>query len=128
MSSHPATLPIASRHLPVVVLLVLALLWAQLLGLAHGVRHAAPAPHGATAQAAAQAAALGQDLLAHLAAPAGEEQDCRLYDQLGHGAPLLQLPLLPAAAVPVWLAPTVRALLPAGACAAYAARAPPVSR
>lgn len=125
MSTRSAALPAPSRHLPGLLLLVLALLWGQLLGLAHGVRHAVPAAHDAV-QATVQATGAG--LLAHLLAPAGDEDECRLYDQLGHGGPLPQLPAAAPAALPVlaaWVALPARPLPP---CAAFAARAPPPSR
>lgn len=115
------------RHLPGTVLLVLALLWAQLLGLAHGVLHAGPVAHEAAVHAPAPAAS-ATGLLAHLLAPAGDEGECRLYDQLGHGAPLLSLPVLPAAALPVLPAWAVLLPLWPQPCAAFAARAPPLSR
>lgn len=108
-------------------LFVLALLWAQLLGLAHGVRHglAVPAPAHAHVHAAA---AHAPGLLAHLLAPASEEAECRLYDQLGHAAPLPALAVFATAALPVfrvWTA--LQCALPAPRLA-YAARAPPASR
>lgn len=115
------------RHLPGTVLLVLALLWAQLLGLAHGVLHAGPVAHEAAVHAPAPAAS-ATGLLAHLLAPADEDGDCRLYDQLGHGAPLVQLPAPAVAALPVLVAWSVLPFLGPQACAAFAARAPPLSR
>lgn len=131
-------------RLSLTALLVLALLWAQLLGLVHSVRHvhegwahaAAPGPVRAQtgaalvdAQAAvahARHAAFG--VLAHLQTPDGEAQDCRLYDQLGHGGPVsaqfgLQVHALPL--VPAWV--VLQALQPRP-CVAFAARAPPVFR
>ncbi len=112
-----------SRHWPGAVLLVLALLWAQLLGLAHGVLHghAGHAPH-ALSQAAPQ------DLLAHLLAPASDEGECRLYDQLGQGGPLLTSAVAPALALPLVPAWVVLQALQPRPCAAFAARAPPTSR
>lgn len=124
------------RHLPGAVLLVLALLWAQLLGLAHGVLHGHGVP--ARVELSAQGAGQGHEahevhdthggLLAHLLAPADEGGECRLYDQLGQGAASAQaLPVLPTALplLPAWAA--LRAL-PPHPCAAFAARAPPASR
>lgn len=117
------------RQLPGTALLVLALLWAQLLGLAHGVLHV----HGV--QAPAVVAAQDHDhahaehgLLAELLAHASGDSECRLYDQLGQGGPVAvpavdlptALPLLPA-----WV--VLRALQPRP-CAAFTARAPPASR
>ncbi len=118
--AHPKT---PSRHLPGTVLLVLALLWAQLLGLVHGVLHV----HAGHAPAV-QAQPAPQDLLSHLLSPAGDESECRLYDQLGQGGLLPQLPLAPALAqplVPAWV--VLQALQPRP-CAAFAARAPPSFR
>lgn len=109
------------RHLPAAVLLVLALLWAQLLGLAHGVLHAVPASVAAQATPA-------PGLLAHLLAPAGDEGECRLYDQLGHGAPLLPLALTLPSVLPLLPAWAVLLPRPLEPCAAFAARAPPRSR
>ena len=113
------------RSLPGVMLLVLALLWAQLLGLAHGVLHAHVAHHSPAVLAQAQPA---QDLLAHLLAPASNESECRLYDQLGQGGPLLPVLALPALALPLVPASVVLQALQPHPCAAYAARAPPTSR
>lgn len=118
-------------------LLVVALLWAQMLGLAHGIRHIPVPPghaqyfHAAGATPHAQAAhahGAPQNLLEHLAAPEGEEQDCRLYDQLGHAGPVsaqfgLQLHALPL--VSAWV--VLQALQPRP-CVAFSARAPPLSR
>ena len=119
------------RHLPGTVLLVLALLWAQLLGLAHGVLHShnlqAPAPAVAQVQDQGHAHAAHGGLSQLLAHAAGDSE-CRLYDQLGHGGPVTAphialpsaLPLLPA-----WV--VLQALQPRP-CVAFAARAPPASR
>lgn len=130
MSRLASPIQTSSRRLPGVVLLVAALLWAQLLGLAHGVLHAGLAAQDVVSQRAAApaAAAPPAGLLAHLLAPAGDEGQCRLYDQLGHGGPLLQLPLLPAAVLPVLQAWAV--LLPQRplTCPAFHARGPPPSR
>lgn len=115
------------RRLPGVGLLVLALLWAQLLGLAHGVLHVHTA-HASQETAQHAHGQPAQDLLSHLLAPASDESECRLYDQLGQGGPLLQMPDAPALAqplVPAWV--VLQALQPRP-CVAFAARAPPVSR
>jgi hypothetical protein len=125
MLRRPTLATTPPRQLPGAVLLVLALLWAQLLGLAHGVLHAAPVAHEAVVHASS-APATG--LLAHLLAPADEDGDCRLYDQLGHGAPLPQLPVLAVAALPVLVAWSLLSSLWPQPCAAFAARAPPLSR
>ncbi|MFO6418979.1 hypothetical protein ACLBKS_02110 [Hylemonella sp. W303a] len=131
------------------LVLALALVWAQMLGLAHGVRHAhgpmAHPVHGAHAAHAggahtpthwhvepAHAAAehhRPQSLLEHLAAPEGAADDCRLYDQLGHGGPVA-VPLIAALTqasplTPAWV--VLQALQPRP-CVAFAARAPPTSR
>lgn len=129
MMRRSATPKTRSRQLPAVVLLVAALLWAQLLGLAHGVLHAGAAGYGFTPVSATPvSAAPAAGLLDHLLSPAGDEGQCRLYDQLGHSGPLLQLPLLPAAVLP--LLPAWAVLLPQRAqpCAAFDARGPPVFR
>lgn len=121
-----AHLKTPQRHLPGAVLLVLALLWAQLLGLAHGVLHA-HAGHAPAAAAQAQAAP-AHDLLAHLLAPASDQGECRLYDQLGQGGPqqqMLAAPVLALPLVPAWV--VLQALQPQP-CVAFAARAPPTSR
>ena len=125
-----APLKTATRPLPAVLLLVAALWWAQLLGLAHGVLHAGTAGRDhLTPPAATQvSAAPATGLLAHLLAPAGDEGQCRLYDQLGHGGPLLQLPVLPAAVLPVLQAWAVRLPQRPQPCAAFEARGPPLSR
>ena len=112
------------RSLPGVVLLVLALMWAQLLGLAHGVLHA----HAGPAPAALVQAQPVQDLLSHLLAPASDESECRLYDQLGQGGPVLPALAVPALALPLVPAWVVLQSLQPRLCAAFAARAPPTSR
>ncbi|MEK9951846.1 MAG: hypothetical protein VW687_06785 [Curvibacter sp.] len=118
-----------SRHLPGAVLLVLALLWTQLLGLAHGVLHA----HDVHTPAAAVAQDDGHGheahgLLAQLLAHASGDSECRLYDQLGHGG-LVAAPhvLLPTALPLSPLLPVLQALQPRP-CVAFAARAPPAAR
>lgn len=129
MLRRSAHLTSPARQLPGVVLLVAALLWAQLLGLAHGVLHAGAAARDHTPPVAMQvSAAAPAGLLAHLLAPAGDEGQCRLYDQLGHGGPLLQLPVLPAAVLPVLQTQLVRLPQPPRPCAAFDARGPPSSR
>ena len=127
MRLRAAIAPSPLRRLPGVVLLVLALLWAQLLGLAHGVRHAGTPAYGvAKVVSGPKAPAFGP--LAHLLAPAGDDGECRLYDQLGCAGPLLQLPVLVAALPPLWQAWAV--LLPQRVPPrlGFAARAPPPSR
>jgi hypothetical protein len=138
--------------------LVLALLWSQTLGLVHSVRHVhglthapshghghgvadahgrhahavdAPGEVGARHLHAAHVHAdlgLGAGVLGHLQAPAGEVNDCRLYDQLGHAGPVsapfgLLVHALPL--VPAWV--VLQSLQPR-ACVPFSARAPPASR
>ncbi len=119
---HPALSP--------VLLLVVALLWAQLLGLAHRVLHS---PQAGAVSVVAQAAqgyeAHATGLLAHLLAPAGDESDCRLYDQLGHADVLPALALLALALpLPIFISQAVVAGLFLPAPAPFEARAPPLVR
>lgn len=129
------------------VLLVFALLWAQLLGQVHQVRHVSHLHGGPVAQAAGHGSAphadeagptadhaaghlvdraVGSGLLAHVLAPDGEAFDCRLYDTYSHAdslpaLALLALPVL-AAAAPCWT------FAPHGRSASFAlfeARGPP---
>jgi len=104
-------------------LLVLALLWAQLLGLAHGVRHAGGSKVGSGVAMAAPA----QGALAHLLAPADDSPECRLYDQIGHGGPVAVPLLWAVAALPRLPLQGFGHGLPAVVCAPYAARAPPAA-
>lgn len=120
--AHLKTTP--SWHLPGTVLLVLALWWAQLLGLAHGVLHA----HAGHAPIAAAQAQPAHDLLAHLLAPASDESECRLYDLLGQGGPLPPSALTSALALPLLPAWVVLQAPQPHACVTFAARAPPTSR
>lgn len=107
------------------LLLVLALLWAQALGLAHRVLHAGTAP--ATAVEMPRAADTGP--LAHLLGGKVGDADCRLYDQLAHGdaVPLPLAPMLPAVP-PLALAVVEPAFVFLSFCAPFAARAPPAIR
>lgn len=126
MATPPSTAFNPLRRLPGVALLVLALLWAQLLGLAHGVRHAGgPSPGLAKTMAVQKAGGAGP--LAHLLAPAGDDGECRLYDQLAHGTPLPDLPVVLAALLPLAVAWPPLVGIHAPPCAAFAARAPPQS-
>lgn len=129
MSRSQPTTRLPLRQLPGTVLLVLALLWAQLLGLAHGVLHSHDVH--TPASVVAQDDGHGHEAhgpLAQLLAHAAGDSECRLYDQLGQGGPVATpsiatpsvLPLLPA-----WV--VLQALQPRP-CAAFAARAPPASR
>ncbi len=142
MFRHLCPSPARQRPaLAAVLLLAAALLWAQLLGLAHGVRHAGLAgpaghaahavqgvPHGQATVAGSAAAQAAPGLLAHLQAPAEEGGECRLYDQLGQGGPLawpLSLPAWPLPPLAAWAV----LLRPVPApCLAFAARAPPLFR
>ena len=85
-----------------VLLLVLALLWAQMFGLAHRVLHS-PQPSGAALWqpigGTTYPGAAPTGLLEHLFSPAQGEPDCRAYDQLGLSdalptPPVLLLPAL----------------------------------
>lgn len=125
--------PLTTRRRPAlspVLLLVVALLWAQLLGLAHRVLHAPQAGAVSVAAPAAQGhAAHAPGLLAHLLAPAGDESDCRLYDQFGHADALPAVPLLARALpLPLFLSQAVLAGLCLPAPAPFEARAPPLVR
>lgn len=113
-----------------VLLLVVALLWAQMLGLAHRALHSphvGSVPVAHMAQGATVAHAPG--LLAHLLAPDGGESDCRLYDQLGHAdvLPALALPAL-ALPLPLYVSQAVLPRLFLPAPAPFEARAPPLVR
>ena len=115
-------------HLPGTVLLVLALLWAQLLGLAHGVLHVHGVQTPAVAAAQDHDHGHAEDGLAQLLAHASGDSECRLYDQLGHGGPVQsQALVLPTALplLPAWVVLQARQPRP---CVAFAARAPPLSR
>ena len=149
MSHHAFTVRSPLRLLPGTVLLVLAVLWAQLLGLAHGVLHVHgwhapdtahdPAPghadahtHGHAHEHAhphAHAHADGaHGLLAHLLAPAADEEGCRLFDPLAQDVPASAPALVLPSAVPLLPAWVVLQALQPRPCVAFAARAPPVSR
>jgi len=128
-----STPPLTTRQRPAlspVLLLVVALLWAQLLGLAHHVLHS---PQAGTVPAVAQVAHGHEEpasgLLAHLLAPDGDESDCRLYDQLGHAdvLPALAQPSL-ALPLPLYVAQAVLACRFLPAPAPFEARAPPLVR
>jgi hypothetical protein len=126
-SATPSTSrPGRLRQTLVLLGFMLALLWAQMLGLAHGVRHV----HALQAHVVLTGAhAAPQGVLEHLAAPAGEAQDCRLYDQLGQGGPLLLLSLLPLLQpLPQALAWAVLQTWQPQPCIVFAARAPPALR
>jgi hypothetical protein len=129
MSRSQPTIRLPLRPLPGTVLLVLALLWAQLLGLAHGVLHA----HDVHTPAAAVAQDDGHGheahgLLAQLLAHASGDSECRLYDQLGQGGPASSPALASPTALPLLPAWVVLQALQPRPCVAFAARAPPASR
>lgn len=129
MSRSQPTTRLPFRHLPGTVLLVLALLWAQLLGLAHGVLHS----HDTHAPAAvlvqdADHAHEAPGLLGQLLAHAPGDSECRLYDQLGQGGPVVASPIVLPTALPLLPAWVVLQALQPRPCAAFAARAPPASR
>lgn len=123
-------LPTVRRRLALapVVLLVMALLWAQLLGLAHSVRHAPGLGHATAHAQAGDAATPAPGLLAHLLAPAADEVECQLYDQLGQGSLPPPTPDLPAWPLPQLQAWPAQVHLRVLACVPFSARAPPVSR
>jgi hypothetical protein len=113
---HPHRPPRTGRGFA--ALLVLALLWAQGLGLAHRVLHAPGAP------AAVASAAEHDDALHHHAPQSAE---CRLYDQLAAGDAVAAAALVAVAALP----PAAPRALPAAPQAGtltlgYRARAPPL--
>jgi hypothetical protein len=121
---HPALGP--------ALLIVLALLWAQMFGLAHRVLHT-PQLSGAVQWqkmgAASNSGAAPAGLLEHLFSPAQGEPDCRAYDQLG------LTDILPAAPVLVLPAPLPRVLDVAASvtvcpsrAALFEARGPPTVR
>lgn len=116
------------RRLPGVALLVLALLWAQLLGLAHGVMHVHGVQVPALAAAQDQNHGHAEDGLAQLLAHASGDSECRLYDQLGHGGPVATPPIALPTALPLLPAWVVLQALQPRPCVAFAARAPPASR
>jgi hypothetical protein len=129
MSRAQPTIHRLLRHLPGTVLLVLALLWAQLLGLAHGVLHAQDVHAPSTA--AAHDDGHGHEahgLLAQLLAHASGDSECRLYDQLGQGGQVSSPALAPPTALPLLSAWVVLQALQPRPCVAFAARAPPASR
>lgn len=129
MSRAQPTIHRPLRHLPGTVLLVLALLWAQLLGLAHGVLHAQDvrAPVTAVAQDDGHGHE-AQGPLAQLLAHASGDSECRLYDQLGHGGPVAAPHIAVPSALPLLPAWVVLQALQPRPCVAFAARAPPASR
>ncbi len=102
-------------------LLLVALLWAQALGLAHRATHGLPSPAHAGEPVAVAHASDG---------PFGHDEsqaaECRLFDQLALGEPLAASSN-PQAALPTARCETasVVRVAAAGSPAAYLARAPP---
>ena len=125
-------------HASRVWILVLALLWAQSLGLWHGIvhgGHGVGSVHASLASAAPDTAlsaaghAKSHGFLESLFGNHHDGVDCELFDQLSHGdalatAPVLALPLgVPAAHIA-----HLTGLAVARWAALFQARAPPVSR
>ena len=99
---HPSAMR-QHQSLGLVLLLVLALLWTQLFGLAHRVLHAPQLNGVAQWQPAAvldTAGAAPAGLLGHLTSPAQGEPDCLAYDQLGLSDALTASPVWVLSAVP----------------------------
>lgn len=127
--------PLPTRQYPAlgpVLLLVLALLWAQMFGLAHRVLHS-PQPSGtALSQPMAgtiHSGAAPTGLLEHLFSPAQGEPDCRTYDQFGlsdtlPASPVLLLPALR----PMMLHVTGSVAVCRSRAALFEARGPPTVR
>lgn len=128
---------IKHRHgaLAPVLLLACALLWAQALGLAHGIVHGPQlgSGHGVAQPAAALASDEGgtvvESFWTRLLAAHQADSDCRVFEQLSHadampGVPPLALPALaPLSPVIAVAAPLLISLtLP------FQARGPPVTR
>lgn len=130
MSRTQLTTPHLFRRWPATVLLVLALFWAQLLGLAHGVLHVhgVHASHAGVTPGHHDHAHGAHGLLAHLLAPADEAGECRLYDQLGQEGPVAPSDLILPSVLPLLPAWVVLQALQPRSCVAFAARAPPASR
>lgn len=115
-----------------VLLFAAALLWAQMLGLAHAVLHgplASAGQHEAHGLEAGAEEASSAGLLGHLLGHADQQDapDCQLWDQLGQtaslaGLPVLQLPPL----LPFFLAPAPVPRIVKDLFAPYGARAPPL--
>jgi len=128
---RPSTIRTSYLHASRVWILVLALLWAQSLGLWHGIVHGG---HGVGSVHASLALADTGQAKSHgffesLFGNHHDGVDCELFDQLCHGdalatAPVLVLPLgVPAAHIA-----HLTGLAVARWAALFQARAPPVSR
>lgn len=133
LSRKPCALRLATDRLHggLVALLVLALLWAQALGLAHRVLHAPLS--GGLAEAAqiekarqSQAVRTRSGLLDHLLLPTQVDPSCQSYDQLGLGESPLSLPaLLVPVLQPAWLQAAAIVLFQSAVSAFFDARGPP---
>lgn len=121
---HPALGP--------VLLLVLALLWAQMFGLAHRVLHSPQLSGAAQWQQTAGTTSPGAapaGLLEHLFSPAQGEPDCRAYDQLGLSDTLPAQPvLLLPALLPLMLDVAEGVTFCPSSAALFEARGPPTVR
>jgi len=121
-----------TRQIPAlgpVLLLVLALLWAQIFGLAHRVLHSPQLSGTAQLQPMAgtiHSGAVPTGVLEHLFSPAQGDPDCRTYDQLGlsdtlPAPPALVLPAL----LPMALDVTGSTTVCLSRAALFEARGPP---
>lgn len=110
------------------LLLPLALLAAQTLGLWHGVVH--PHAAGGALEAAVASAQAADGQVTHAGASLGQHDDgsalCRLVDHLAHADMLVAAPVvaLPAAVHGAATAPTPQGVA-AATCSPYEARGPP---
>lgn len=114
-----------------VCLLVLALLWAQGLGLWHGVVHgdASHSPRIGVAQSAAQEPGQPPDLLQRLFAGHPHDADCQFFDQHSHADILSGLASTTAVlALPAAVLVIRHALAVARWHAQFQARGPPSVR
>lgn len=118
-----------------VLLLAFALLWAQALGLAHGIVHGPQLSSGhavsqpSLADASGAGAAVADGFLAQLLAGHQGHPDCRVFEQLSHAdvLPGVSSPALPALAPPpaamdATASLFIRPILP------FLARGPPLTR
>lgn len=121
--------PVSSRRL--VLLFAAALLWTQMLGLAHAVLHGPQvlvSPPGAAALEVGGAQTSRSSWLDQLLGHAEQQgaPDCQLWDQLGHTAGLADMPVLLLPAAPLFfLAPALVPQRVKDLLAPYGARAPP---
>jgi hypothetical protein len=134
MKTSTSSQPTTRQHpaLGPVLLLVLALLWAQMFGLAHRVLHT-PHPSGAALWqklgATNYPGVATAGLLEHLLSPAQGEPECRAYDQLGVTD---VLPVPPVLVLPALLPPVLeissRAMVCLSRISSFEARGPPTVR